>query len=87
MSRETESTSDDNEGPVSIFDEVGDEVRESVAARLSRHDSTFSVGSDYDYGSANDLNMWQGAALLTAGKPTRFCKQTRECNSKLTFLP
>jgi amino acid permease len=44
----------------------GSSIRESVAARFRRHDSTFSVSSDYDYGSANDLSMWQGAALLTA---------------------
>jgi hypothetical protein len=34
--------------------------------RLRRHDSEFSVSSNYDYGSSNDLNVWQGATLLTA---------------------
>jgi hypothetical protein len=33
---------------------------------LIRHDSEFSVTSKYNYKSSNDLNVWQGAALLTA---------------------
>ena len=33
---------------------------------LLRHNSEFSVGSSYDDGSPNNLNWWQGAALLTA---------------------
>ena len=33
---------------------------------LQRHDNVFSVDSDYEDPSSNDLNMWQGAALLTA---------------------
>jgi len=33
---------------------------------LLRHDSEFSVGSNYDDGSPNNLNVFQGAALLTA---------------------
>ena len=37
-----------------------------VTNRLRRHDSIFSVESNYEYGSANDLNMWEGAILLTA---------------------
>jgi hypothetical protein len=31
-----------------------------------RHDDDFSVASDYNYGSSNDLGVWAGAALLTA---------------------
>lgn len=39
----------------------------SVRGRmLERHDSLFSVTSDYEDPSDNDLNIWQGAALLTA---------------------
>jgi hypothetical protein len=41
-------------------------IRQSFGRLLKRHDSMYSVASDYDYDSANDLNMWQGAALLTA---------------------
>ena len=33
---------------------------------LLRRDSDFSAASSYDYGSSNDLSVWQGAALLTA---------------------
>jgi hypothetical protein len=33
---------------------------------LFRHDSEFSVGSNYEYSSPNNLKVWQGAALLTA---------------------
>ena len=33
---------------------------------LRRHDSEFSVDTQYKYPSSNDLNFWQGAALLTA---------------------
>jgi hypothetical protein len=33
---------------------------------LLRHDSEFSVGSNYEYSSPNNLKVWQGAALLTA---------------------
>lgn len=33
---------------------------------LLRRDSEFSVGSEYDDGSPNNLNAWQGSALLTA---------------------
>jgi hypothetical protein len=33
---------------------------------LLRHDSEFSVGSNYEYISPNNLKVWQGAALLTA---------------------
>ena len=33
---------------------------------LERHDSFFSVSSEYEDPSGNDLNLWQGAALLTA---------------------
>jgi hypothetical protein len=33
---------------------------------LLRHDSEFSVGSNYEYNSPNNLKVWQGAALLTA---------------------
>jgi hypothetical protein len=33
---------------------------------LFRHDSEFSVGSNYEYSSPNNLSVWQGAALLTA---------------------
>lgn len=33
---------------------------------ILRHDSEFSVGTEYDDGSPNNLSMWQGAALLTA---------------------
>ena len=33
---------------------------------FQRHDSTFSVTDDYEYQSANDLNVWNGAALLCA---------------------
>lgn len=33
---------------------------------LFRHDSEFSVGSNYEYTSPNNLSIWQGAALLTA---------------------
>jgi hypothetical protein len=34
--------------------------------QLFRHDSEFSVGSNYEYASPNNLQVWQGAALLTA---------------------
>jgi hypothetical protein len=34
--------------------------------QLFRHDSEFSVGSNYEYSSPNNLQVWQGAALLTA---------------------
>jgi hypothetical protein len=33
---------------------------------FQRHDSTFSVTDDYQYPSSNDLNVWNGAALLCA---------------------
>ena len=35
-------------------------------AVLLRHDSDFSVASEYHDGSPNDLTVWQGATLLTA---------------------
>ena len=39
---------------------------EDSPAVLLRHDSDFSVGTDYHDGSPNDLTVWQGATLLTA---------------------
>jgi hypothetical protein len=33
---------------------------------FQHHDSTFSVTDDYEYPSSNDLNIWNGAALLCA---------------------
>lgn len=33
---------------------------------FQRHDSTFSVTDQYHYQSSNDLNVWNGAALLCA---------------------
>ena len=33
---------------------------------MQRHDSLFSVNTAYEDPSNNDLNLWQGAALLTA---------------------
>jgi hypothetical protein len=54
----------------SIFDSFGISIRESfgrgVGGGRRRHDDDYSVGSDYNYGSANDLGVWAGAALLTA---------------------
>ena len=45
----------------------GSSARTSVRDRmLARHDSLFSVTSNYEDPSANDLNWWQGATLLTA---------------------
>ena len=45
--------------PGSILTSVRDRM-------LQRHDSMFSVDSNYTDPSANDLTVWQGAALLTA---------------------
>jgi hypothetical protein len=47
-------------------EEEGADVVDPVVPLLFRHDSEFSVGSNYAYISPNNLNVWQGAALLTA---------------------
>ncbi|CAB9510984.1 expressed unknown protein [Seminavis robusta] len=49
--------------PISRDSSVMTSVRDRM---LARHDSLFSVTSNYEDPSANDLNIWQGATLLTA---------------------
>lgn len=57
---------DDGIAEISIMP-IADSVFESVRDRmLRRHDSVFSVDSNYKDPSDNDLSVWQGAALLTA---------------------
>ena len=72
----TTTTSGEDEAPEQFADELGTEsnnhntkagLMQSVRVRmLARHDSLFSVTSQYEDPSDNDLNAWQGAALLTA---------------------
>ena len=49
----------------SFLESASRSIRSSVFF-FQRHDSTFSVTDEYKYQSSNDLNIWNGAALLTA---------------------